>query len=86
MVSWQDVPSHAVILQSICTVQQFFGLKAGVKNSISAWTLHSLSFMGSLHVNIEIHDTLWLAAFNRKKMPSTWDFILLADNFTYDTI
>lgn len=83
MVSWQGIPSHALILQSICTVQQFFGLKAGVKNSVSAWTPHSLSFMGSLCVNIERPNTLWLAAFNSKKMPSTWDLILLADKVTY---
>lgn len=76
MVSWQGIPSHALILQSTCTVQQFFGLKAGVKNSVSPWTPHSLSFMGSLCVNIEIPNTLWLAAFNSKKMPSTRDLDL----------
>lgn len=54
-------------------------LKAGVKNSTSAWTLHSWSLMGSLHC------ALCLAALSsKKKTPSECDLVLLVRNMKHD--
>lgn len=58
-------------------------LEAGVKNSVSAWTLHSWSLMGSLRADAEMHCALQLAK-QQKKMPSECDLALLVDTMKHD--
>lgn len=58
-------------------------LEAGVKNSVSAWTLHSWSLMGSLRADAEMHCALQLAS-SKKKMPSECDLSLLVDTMKHD--
>lgn len=59
VVFCQDIPNQAVFLHSICTIQQYFAIQAGI-NSIAARTPTSFASIGCLGFNISFLSVLLL--------------------------